>query len=72
MPAIAQYALLATLIASATANSAISRDSYVYRDGTKLKIDGQHFTTSGANVYWLVRPFRLTCTKAASKLYEGS
>ncbi|KAI4153233.1 MAG: hypothetical protein LQ340_002442 [Diploschistes diacapsis] len=53
MPAIVKYALLATLIASATANSAINRDSYVYRDGTKLKIDGQHFTTSGANVYWL-------------------
>jgi hypothetical protein len=32
-----------------------NRNSWVYQDGTELKIDGKKFTTSGANVYWLVR-----------------
>ena len=31
----------------------IARNSYVYRDGTKLRLLGDHWTASGANVYWL-------------------
>lgn len=31
----------------------IERNSYVYRDGSELKLDGQQWTASGANVYWL-------------------
>ena len=49
---------IAAALAFAAADPETNRNSYVYRDGTKLKIDGKHFTTSGANVYWLVRlPF---------------
>ena len=31
----------------------IARNSYVYRDGTTLRLLGDHWTASGANVYWL-------------------
>jgi mannan endo-1,4-beta-mannosidase len=31
----------------------IARNSYVYRDHTRLKLNGQIWTASGANVYWL-------------------
>lgn len=31
----------------------IARNSYVYRDGTSLRLLGDHWTASGANVYWL-------------------
>lgn len=31
----------------------VGRNSYVYRDGTGLKLNGVHWTASGANVYWL-------------------
>lgn len=30
-----------------------ARNSYVYRDGTTLKLLGEKYTTSGSNVYWL-------------------
>ncbi len=30
-----------------------ARNSYVYRDGTALKLNGDVWTASGANVYWL-------------------
>ncbi|KAI9759726.1 MAG: hypothetical protein M4579_002111 [Chaenotheca gracillima] len=32
---------------------AVERNSYVVRDGTKLTLNGQQWTASGANVYWL-------------------
>ncbi|KAH8808112.1 glycoside hydrolase [Xylogone sp. PMI_703] len=31
----------------------LARNSYVYRDGTSLRLLGEHWTASGANVYWL-------------------
>jgi mannan endo-1,4-beta-mannosidase len=31
----------------------LARNSYVYRDGTTLRLLGDHWTASGANVYWL-------------------
>jgi len=31
----------------------IARNSYVYRQGSSLRLLGDHFTASGANVYWL-------------------
>ena len=31
----------------------IARNSYVSRDGTTLRLLGDHWTASGANVYWL-------------------
>jgi mannan endo-1,4-beta-mannosidase len=31
----------------------IARNSYVYRDGTTLRLFGDRWTASGANVYWL-------------------
>lgn len=31
----------------------VARNSYVYRDGTSLRLLGNHWTASGANVYWL-------------------
>lgn len=31
----------------------IERNSYVYRDGAQLKLDGKPWTAAGANVYWL-------------------
>lgn len=31
----------------------IARNSYVYRDGTTLRLQGDRWTASGANVYWL-------------------
>ena len=31
----------------------LERNSYVYRDGAQLKLDGKQWTASGANVYWL-------------------
>ncbi|KUJ08109.1 glycoside hydrolase [Mollisia scopiformis] len=31
----------------------IARNSYVYRDGTSLRLLGDQWTASGANVYWL-------------------
>lgn len=31
----------------------IARNSYITRDGTSLKLLGEHWTASGANVYWL-------------------
>jgi mannan endo-1,4-beta-mannosidase len=31
----------------------IARNSYVYREGTSLRLLGDHWTASGANVYWL-------------------
>ena len=34
-------------------NVQIERNSYVYRDGAQLKLDGKPWTASGANVYWL-------------------
>ena len=34
-------------------NVQIERNSYVYRDGAQLKLDGRPWTASGANVYWL-------------------
>ena len=55
-----KHLLLAAFLALTSANPRTNRNSYVYRDGTELKIDGKHFTTSGANVYWLV--CSLTCT----------
>jgi mannan endo-1,4-beta-mannosidase len=30
-----------------------ARNSYVYRQGTTLRLLGDHWTASGANVYWL-------------------
>ncbi|KAG9239475.1 glycoside hydrolase [Amylocarpus encephaloides] len=34
-------------------NVVLRRNSYVYREGTTLKLQGQPWTASGANVYWL-------------------
>lgn len=31
----------------------LERNSYVYRHGAELRLDGQPWTASGANVYWL-------------------
>ena len=31
----------------------LARNSYVYREGTELRLLGDHWTASGANVYWL-------------------
>lgn len=31
----------------------LARNSYVYRDGSALKLNGETWTASGANVYWL-------------------
>ena len=31
----------------------LERNSYIYRDGAQLKLDGKQWTASGANVYWL-------------------
>ena len=31
----------------------LARNSYVYREGTTLRLLGDHWTASGANVYWL-------------------
>lgn len=31
----------------------VARNSYVYRDGSSLKLNGQPWLASGANVYWL-------------------
>ena len=31
----------------------LERNSYVYRDGAQLKLNGKQWTASGANVYWL-------------------
>lgn len=31
----------------------VARNSYVYRDGTSLRLLGDRWTASGANVYWL-------------------
>ncbi len=31
----------------------LARNSYVYRDGTTLRLNGEKWTASGANVYWL-------------------
>jgi mannan endo-1,4-beta-mannosidase len=31
----------------------IERNSYVYRDGAQLKLNGKAWTAAGANVYWL-------------------
>lgn len=31
----------------------IERNSYVYRQGAELRLDGKQWTASGANVYWL-------------------
>lgn len=31
----------------------LARNSYVYRNGTRLWLLGDHWTSSGANVYWL-------------------
>jgi mannan endo-1,4-beta-mannosidase len=31
----------------------LARNSYVYREGTSLRLLGDHWTASGANVYWL-------------------
>ncbi len=31
----------------------LARNSYVYRDGSSLKLNGETWTASGANVYWL-------------------
>jgi mannan endo-1,4-beta-mannosidase len=31
----------------------LARNSYVYRDGSSLKLNGEIWTSSGANVYWL-------------------
>jgi hypothetical protein len=31
----------------------LARNSYVYRQGTELRLNGMHWTASGANVYWL-------------------
>jgi mannan endo-1,4-beta-mannosidase len=31
----------------------VARNSYVYREGTTLQLLGDHWTASGANVYWL-------------------
>ena len=47
--------LLATFAAIATADyspAPFNRNSYVYRDGSQLKIDGRNWTAQGANVYW--------------------
>lgn len=31
----------------------LARNSYVYRQGTELRLNGMEWTASGANVYWL-------------------
>jgi mannan endo-1,4-beta-mannosidase len=31
----------------------LARNSHVYREGTSLRLLGDHWTASGANVYWL-------------------
>lgn len=31
----------------------IARNSYVVRDGSSLRLNGDHWSASGANVYWL-------------------
>ena len=31
----------------------LARNSYVYRQGTELRLNGAEWTASGANVYWL-------------------
>ena len=46
--------LLFVSLAIVAATADFKRDSWVYRDGSELKIDGKRFTTGGANVYWLV------------------
>jgi mannan endo-1,4-beta-mannosidase len=43
--------ILATFLQPNEAN--LARNSYVYRDGTTLRLLGDHWTASGANVYWL-------------------
>ncbi|KAG0649670.1 hypothetical protein D0Z07_3947 [Hyphodiscus hymeniophilus] len=43
--------ILATFLQPSEAD--IARSSYVYRDGTSLRLLGDHWTASGANVYWL-------------------
>jgi mannan endo-1,4-beta-mannosidase len=43
--------ILQTLLEPNEAN--IARNSYVYREGTSLRLLGDPWTASGANVYWL-------------------
>ena len=43
--------ILETFIVPLTAQ--LERNSYVYRHGAELRLDGQRWTASGANVYWL-------------------
>ena len=43
--------ILSTFLQPNEAN--VARNSYVYRDGTTLRLLGDHWTASGANVYWL-------------------
>jgi mannan endo-1,4-beta-mannosidase len=43
--------ILQTLLEPNKVNSA--RNSYVYREGTTLRLLGDQYTASGANIYWL-------------------
>ena len=43
--------LIQTLVEPVTVQ--IERNSYVYRDGARLRLNGKPWTASGANVYWL-------------------
>lgn len=43
--------ILQTLLESNEVN--LARNSYVYREGTTLRLLGDQYTASGANVYWL-------------------
>jgi len=45
--------LVGARAASLSTSAAAERNSYVYRHGSELRLAGQRWTMSGANVYWL-------------------
>jgi mannan endo-1,4-beta-mannosidase len=51
---ITKLSILASIaLVVAEKNALSARDAHIYRDGTVLRLQGERWTASGANVYWL-------------------